>query len=117
MNLILFVSSVILGWYNVWLLYNIQPSIEKCGFVVSGVTLSILNHGTTSTHLKYMDRWFMIVSAVILFCFSSNQFWISSAVTSYCIAKQFVQTNKIISDSAHVASHIFATIALWHFIL
>jgi len=101
-NAMLFRSACLLGMIHIYLMLFFRVPYLFGLVMISGVFSSIVNHGLTGEWAKWLDRWMMVVGAVIDGAYLYVVFWESSlinifnslilmAAASYLLAKVMLQ--------------------------
>lgn len=111
MNLILLLSSIVMGIIHLMWLFII-PNITSIPYFYAssfGIITSILNHGLTSDFLKYLDR----VSLSLLVAYSLNIHYKYSLLYPFLFtttgAVCYIAAKQTGDYRLHAMSHILAT--------
>lgn len=113
MNIILYKSSCICGFFQLLFILNYDTPLIFKYLLLIGITTSIINHRFTFKILKILDRLTMFIGVIIdgFYLYIITQYSIFKLLFIFSILCYFVSKRiKRRSNIFHISSHVLLTI-------
>lgn len=122
-NFVLLVSACTFGSLHLWMIYYYQLDVLLTTIYSVGVITSILNHGLTSTILKWSDRGWMTIGTLVDCLYLSTlpnkqigYFFVATNISHFLLAKGVIFLTRVqsLGNVPHLITHLGTTLLHLH---